>query len=131
MPPKDAFVDRINFAIPAPESLLMGGLILGEKSSFDKALRQSFVNTGTIHIVALSGYNVSNRGRMFMKLFAFLPRLVGIGAGVFAIALLHRHDGRELDGYPGRHHGNACSRRPSQPAAPMTSAGRSSLPECS
>ena len=43
----------MNLAIREPESLLMGGLILGEKSSFNEALRQSFVDTGTIHIVAL------------------------------------------------------------------------------
>src|SRR3989344_9295743 len=56
---KEKFLEKMNFAIASPESLLMGGLILGEKSSFDQALSQSFVNTGTIHIVALSGYNIT------------------------------------------------------------------------
>jgi len=77
----------MNFAINAPENLLMGGLILGEKSSFDQAMRQSFVNTGTIHIVALSGYNVTIVAEWIMKVFSFLPKNFGIGMGIFAIIL--------------------------------------------
>jgi competence protein ComEC len=84
---KEKFLEKMNQAISTPESLLMGGLILGEKSSFNQALRQSFVNTGTIHIVALSGYNVTIVAEWFMKLFAFLPKNFGIGTGIFAIIL--------------------------------------------
>jgi len=84
---KEKFLEKMNFAITAPENLLMGGLILGEKSSFDQALRASFVNTGTIHIVALSGYNVTIVAEWFMKLFAFLPKNLGIGMGILAVLL--------------------------------------------
>jgi len=84
---KDKFLEKMNFAINAPENLLMGGLILGEKSSFDQDLRQSFVNTGTIHIVALSGYNVTIVAEWIMKLFGFLPKNFGIGIGILAIFL--------------------------------------------
>lgn len=84
---KEKFLFEMNRAIPAPESLLMGGLILGEKSSFSQALRQSFVNTGTIHIVALSGYNVTIVAEWIMKIFSFLPRNFGIGVGIFSIIL--------------------------------------------
>jgi competence protein ComEC len=84
---KEKFLEKMNQAISTPESLLMGGLILGEKSSFNQALRQSFVNTGTIHIVALSGYNVTIVAEWFMKLFSFLPKNFGIGTGIFAIIL--------------------------------------------
>ena len=68
---KDKFLNKMNLAIREPESLLMGGLILGEKSSFNEALRQSFVDTGTIHIVALSGYNVTIVAEWIMKIFFF------------------------------------------------------------
>lgn len=84
---KDKFLEKINLAIREPESLLMGGLILGEKSAFSQDLRQSFVNTGTIHIVALSGYNVTIVAEWIMKVFAFLPKNLGIGVGIFAILL--------------------------------------------
>jgi competence protein ComEC len=82
---KEKFLEKMNLAIKSPESLLMGGLILGEKSAFDQSLRQSFVNTGTIHIVALSGYNVTIVAEWFMKLFKFLPQQLGIGMGILAI----------------------------------------------
>lgn len=84
---KEKFLEKMNFAIAPPESLLMGGLILGEKSSFDRELRQNFVDTGTIHIIALSGYNITIVAEWFMKLFAFLPKNLGIGMGMFAILL--------------------------------------------
>ncbi len=84
---KDSFLKKINSAIPKPESTLMGGLILGEKSAFSADLRQSFINTGTIHIVALSGYNVTIVAEWIMKLFGFLPQNFGTGAGVFSILL--------------------------------------------
>lgn len=87
---KEKFLEKMNFAITGPESLLMGGLILGEKSSFNQALRQSFVNTGTIHIVALSGYNVTIVAEWIMKVFAqipYVPKNFGIGMGIFAIIL--------------------------------------------
>ncbi len=84
---KEKFLEKMNFAIRSPESLLMGGLILGEKSSFNQALRQSFVNTGTIHIVALSGYNVTIVAEWIMKVFSFLPKNLGIGIGIFTIFL--------------------------------------------
>ena len=80
---KEKFLEKMN--LESPESLLMGGLILGEKSSFNQSLRQSFIDTGTIHIVALSGYNITIVAEWFMKLFAFLPKNIGIGMGIFAI----------------------------------------------
>ena len=84
---KDKFLEKINLSISSPENLLMGGLILGEKSAFSEDLRQNFVDTGTIHIVALSGYNVTIVAEWIMKVFAFLPRHLGIGIGIFTILL--------------------------------------------
>jgi competence protein ComEC len=84
---KSSFVKKINALIPSPENLLMNGLILGEKSSFDQNLRNSFVNTGTIHIVALSGYNVTIIAEWIMQLFKFLPYGIGIWFGIVAIIL--------------------------------------------
>src|SRR3989339_344032 len=82
---KEKFLEKVNFAISAPENLLMGGLILGEKSSFDQSMRQNFVDTGTIHIVALSGYNVTIVAEWVMKLFSFLPSNFGFGLGILGI----------------------------------------------
>lgn len=87
---KEKFLKKIDFVVPNPESLLMGGLILGEKSSFSRELRQNFVDTGTVHIIALSGYNVTIIAEWIMKLFSrisFVPKNFGIGIGIFSILL--------------------------------------------
>jgi competence protein ComEC len=84
---KDVFLDKVNMIVRNPENLLLGGLILGERSSFSESMRENFVNTGTIHIVALSGYNVTIVAEWFMKIFSFLPMLFGAIAGILAIFL--------------------------------------------
>ncbi len=84
---KEKFNAAINAIIPAPENILLGGLILGERSSFSKELRQQFVDTGTIHIVTVSGYNVSLVSEWIMKLLGFLPAGLATGAGILAIFL--------------------------------------------
>lgn len=84
---KEKFAAAINRAIPAPENILMGGLILGERSSFSQSLRQAFVNTGTIHIVTISGYNVTLVSDWIMRLLIFLPVNFATGSGIFAIFL--------------------------------------------
>jgi|SRR3989344_3566270 len=84
---KDKFLNEVNLAISRPESLLMGGLILGERSSFAGEMRQKFIDTGTIHIVALSGYNVTIVAEWIVKMFKFLPSNLGFGAGILGIFL--------------------------------------------
>ena len=84
---KNKFLEKINKVIPEPESTLMGGIILGEKSSFPDELRQSFINTGTIHIVALSGYNITIVAEWFMKVFSFMSPVFSIWSGIIAIIL--------------------------------------------
>lgn len=42
-----------------PESGLASGLILGNRSWMNSSLYNDFIRSGTIHIVALSGYNIS------------------------------------------------------------------------
>ncbi|MCE9548927.1 competence protein ComEC family protein [Candidatus Nomurabacteria bacterium] len=84
---KNKFLEKMNLAIHPPESLLMSGLILGEKSAFSEELRQSFIDTGTIHIVALSGFNITIVAEWVMKFFTFLPLNFGISMGILAISL--------------------------------------------
>lgn len=84
---KNSFVEKINLNIPPFESTLMNGLILGERSSFSDSLREDFIKTGTIHIVALSGYNVTIIAEWFMKVLYFLPQALAIYGGIISIIL--------------------------------------------
>ncbi|HEU0085697.1 MAG TPA: ComEC/Rec2 family competence protein [Candidatus Paceibacterota bacterium] len=84
---KEKFVHNIAVTVRSPESLLLGGLILGERSSFDKEMRQKFIDTGTIHIVALSGYNVTIISEWIIKIFSFLPQAFALSFGILGIIL--------------------------------------------
>jgi len=69
---KNSFIKNINNVIPMPESDLANGLILGARGGFDTDTQQEFIETGTIHIIALSGYNVSIVANNVMKVFGLI-----------------------------------------------------------
>lgn len=84
---RDALDSEIDAVIPKPESGLMRGLILGERASFSEPLRQAFVSTGLIHIVAVSGYNVTLVAGWILALLAFLPKTLATATGIAGILL--------------------------------------------
>ncbi len=51
-------IATIRAALPEPQATLLAGLLLGD-AGFSTAWRDRFLATGTSHIVAASGYNVS------------------------------------------------------------------------
>jgi len=84
---KGKFLEKMNAVIPAPEHLLMAGLTLGERAAFSDELRDNFITTGTIHIVALSGQNITLVAETFKNIFAFLPQTAAVSAGILSILL--------------------------------------------
>ena len=58
-----ALADRAEAAIhtlwPAPESALLAGILLGREQEIPDALAQAFNDTGTRHIIAISGFNIT------------------------------------------------------------------------
>lgn len=46
-------------ALPPDNAALLGGITLGARSSFSPQLKNAMVDSGTVHIVAVSGYNIS------------------------------------------------------------------------
>ncbi|MFA6397429.1 MAG: ComEC/Rec2 family competence protein [Candidatus Paceibacterota bacterium] len=84
---KNGFLNIISRTIPDPEASFMGGILLGTKQSLGDDLKQDFVKTGTIHVIALSGYNVTIVAENIMKFFGFLPITLSIYFGIGAIIL--------------------------------------------
>lgn len=85
---RNSFIKNINNVIPMPESDLANGLILGARGGFDEDMKNDFIETGTIHIVALSGYNVSIIAENIMKIFSLvLSQTLAIILGIFTIVL--------------------------------------------
>ncbi len=82
------FIKNINSIIPMPESDLANGLILGARGGFDNDMKNEFISTGTIHIVALSGYNVSIVAEGVMKTFSLIfSQIISIIFGMIIILL--------------------------------------------
>ncbi|MGC9400343.1 MAG: ComEC/Rec2 family competence protein [Anaerolineae bacterium] len=69
---------RLALILPEPQASLLTGILLGVESGIPQALNEAFEATGTSHIVAISGFNLT------------------IVAGVF-VALARRIGGRKLE----------------------------------
>ncbi len=82
---KHRFLNSIEKAIPAPESALLGGLLLGTKQSLGEGLQNDFVRTGLVHIIVLSGYNVTIIAEALIKMLSLISVAAGIYFGAFAI----------------------------------------------
>ena len=55
----DLFSSRINELLPEPQASLVVGMLFGTKASMPGDFYESLIATGTIHMIALSGMNVS------------------------------------------------------------------------
>ncbi|MBU1557581.1 ComEC family competence protein [Patescibacteria group bacterium] len=84
---KTAFLFQIKKIIPEPHSSLLGGLVVGAKESLGKELQEDFRKTGLIHIVVLSGYNLTIVAEFMMGLFSFLPIVFSTLLGAVSIIL--------------------------------------------
>lgn len=71
---KDRALDNIYRIFPDPESSLMAGILLGVDTGLTNKLQQAFKNTGTAHIIAISGFNISIIAGIF---FAFFSKFLG------------------------------------------------------
>ncbi|PCI20885.1 hypothetical protein COB64_01340 [Candidatus Wolfebacteria bacterium] len=85
---KDSFLKNTGRVIQEPENALLSGVLLGTKQSLGKNLKQDFIDTGLIHIVVLSGYNVTIVAEAIMRFFGyFLARGAALSVGVVSIIL--------------------------------------------
>lgn len=88
---KRNFVNSLSNTLPEPQSSLAAGILIDGKQSINGDLQEKFRKTGLVHIVVLSGYNVSIVAEAIGRAFSFLPRMVGfLGAsfGIIAFALV-------------------------------------------
>lgn len=84
---KRAFLNKISRTIPEPASSLLGGLVVGAKQSLGEKLLDDFRAVGIVHIVVLSGYNVTIVAEALMRFFSFLPRVLSLWLGSGSIVL--------------------------------------------
>lgn len=72
---KQMFLQSISSVMPDPHAALMGGITVGAEEALGEDLEKAFRDTGLIHIVVLSGFNVTIVAEAIMRLFAFVPLL--------------------------------------------------------
>jgi len=80
---KNWLAGQINQLLPEPDSALMNGLLLGLRTQLPESFKTALQYSGTTHIIALSGFNITIIAGFFMWLFSRTPRRLGlIGAGI-------------------------------------------------
>lgn len=84
---KQNFLLQLQKIIPSPEAELLGGILLGTKRSLGTELEENFRRVGLIHIVVLSGYNVSIIAEAILRFFSFLPKMFATSMGVISILI--------------------------------------------
>jgi competence protein ComEC len=102
---KDKALSNIYRLFPDPEASLLAGILLGVDTGLTDDLQQAFKDTGTAHIIAISGFNISIIAGLFVTFFsrflgprrgallavigiAFYTILVGADAAVVRAALM-------------------------------------------
>ncbi|MBP7228373.1 MAG: ComEC/Rec2 family competence protein [Longilinea sp.] len=72
---------------PQPEAALLSGILLGLENDIPPALQEAFRATGTAHIVAISGFNMTLLAGLFISFFSRITRR-GWAALLAGLALL-------------------------------------------
>ena len=75
---------------PDPEASLMAGILLGVESGIPLPVQEAFKDTGTSHIIAISGFNITILAGLFAAIFGRLlgkrRRFLGAGLSISAIS---------------------------------------------
>ncbi len=81
---KSVLLERVYRLFVDPEASLLAGILLGVDTGLSQPLQQAFKDTGTAHIIAISGFNIAIIAGIFILLFS---RLFGPRRGAVAAVL--------------------------------------------
>lgn len=77
--------DRLGRLLPEPMASLASGILLGVRTTMPREFYEALIATGTIHVVAASGYNVTVVAGSIMGILSRLPRLLSIMGAVVGV----------------------------------------------
>ncbi len=72
---KQLYLTGLKRTLPEPAAGLAGGITVGDKRSIGEELSQAFINVSLIHIVVLSGYNMTVVINAAARLLTYVPRV--------------------------------------------------------
>ena len=85
---KDSIISVFKRSLPAEKAAFLSGIILGEQEGFSKDLKEKMSLSGTTHLVALSGYNISIIAWAMLLIFgSYFSRSVSFYLSVLVIIL--------------------------------------------
>ncbi len=76
---------RISQLLPSPEAELLSGILLGNKKSLPPELKLALRDTSTLHMVVVSGQNLSMVAGFFLLLSGLIKRRIAIAFSLLAI----------------------------------------------
>lgn len=88
---KHAFTRRIEGVLPEPQSALAEGLLLGGGHSLGDVWNERFREVGIVHIIVLSGYNMTIVAEWLAVAFLFLgfyPSIIIASGGIIFFTLM-------------------------------------------
>ena len=84
---KRTFMTALRRYLGEPEASFGGGVALGAQDGLPPDLTEKFRITGTSHVIAVSGYNVTIVAVVAEWIFSFLPQAFSFSFGVIGILL--------------------------------------------
>ncbi|PIR83193.1 hypothetical protein COU19_01620 [Candidatus Kaiserbacteria bacterium CG10_big_fil_rev_8_21_14_0_10_56_12] len=85
---KHGFLRGLSATLPTQSAALAGGVVIGGKTGLNKELQNAFIQSGLVHVIVLSGYNVMIVAEWVMALLALVTRSRHMRGVAGALALL-------------------------------------------
>jgi len=83
---REIFEKSLKNILPEPQASLADGMLLGREGVLPQDIIGAFRNTSTIHILVLSGYNITIVGNALLAFFGFfLPQVFAWSVSIFGI----------------------------------------------
>jgi len=86
---RSLLLQRLDAAMPPPQAGLLKATVLGDRSGLSPEMNQAFLDSGTYHILAISGLNVSIlAGAVFglLRLLRASPRFAALASALLVTA---------------------------------------------
>lgn len=79
---KSHLIDNTYRLFQDPEASLLSGILFGVDTGLPKKLQDAFKNTGTAHIIAISGFNIAIIAGLFFSFFKWMLKNERLGAAL-------------------------------------------------
>lgn len=75
---RESIADFVRSGLPEPQASLLLGMILGIKSNFPADFYETLRTTGTLHVVVVSGFNITVIINTLARMLVFIPLRVRV-----------------------------------------------------